>query len=453
MIKVALSQPATSNSLSNTWLHDMLKATKLDATENLTVTTRASKSSQCVICKGSRNLCGKLRCPIMVKVNHYLKSISLMNSEDIAGASPPSVFIGRIGYPNVYAGPLVPPVQGDTTLFDLPEYWFGRSMDEIVSFRLMLVRGKHRVNVHELANAGKIVEKTRELALAVSPVDIELILKNKPRGNIFMDDEVQPFGPSAQIRDLNLSNTHWDHHVEKAYSDTDLRAVEAVRELYSKGVLVTKIQRAFSVGAFGIEKNRRMVPTRWSITAVDDILSKNLVRKVKQYPEISEYRIYESRYLDNVFEVLMLPLPWSYEAIEAWYPGTTWNPNGKQAVMFGDWEGIDGRTTYAEIGGCYYAARLAVCERLVKEQRQSAVAVLREARPGYIMPVGVWQVRENVRNAMRQPPYRFTTLELALKWIAARFQIPLQQWISKSALIKNALFQKRITDYFSRRAA
>ncbi|MCJ7719273.1 hypothetical protein MUO69_05020, partial [Candidatus Bathyarchaeota archaeon] len=221
MIKVALSQPATSNSLSNTWLHDMLKATKLDATENLTVTTRASKSSQCVICKGSRNLCGKLRCPIMVKVNHYLKSISLMNSEDIAGASPPSVFIGRIGYPNVYAGPLVPPVQEDTTIFDLPEYWFGRSMDEIVSFRSMLVRGKHRVNVHEFANAGKIVEKTRELALAVSPVDIELFLKNKPRGNIFMDDEVQPFGPSAQIRDLNLGNTHWDHHVEKAYSDTD----------------------------------------------------------------------------------------------------------------------------------------------------------------------------------------------------------------------------------------
>jgi hypothetical protein len=52
-----------------------------------------------------------------------------------------------------------------------------------------------------------------------------------------------------------------------------------------------------------------------------------------------------------------------------------------------------------------------------------------------------------VRNAMRQPPYKFNTLEMALKWIAMRFQIPLQQWISKSALLKNALFQKRITDY------
>ncbi len=419
--------------------------------ETLKITARASRSSQCVICKGSRNLCGKTRCPIMVKVNYYLKSVPLMNSEDIAGASPPSVFIGRIGYPMVYAGPLVPPVEEDTSVYDMPEFWFGRSIDEIVSFRSMLIRGKHRVHVQKFEEAGKIIEKTRELALAVNPVDVELILRNKPRGSIFLDDEVQPFGPSAQIRDLNISNMRWDHHVEKAYYDTDLKAVHAAKELYQKGVMVTKIQRAFSVGALGLEENRRMVPTRWSITAVDDILSKDLMEKVRQYPEIGEYRVYESQYLDNVFEVLMIPSFWTYEAIEAWYPGTVWNPNGKWTVMFGDWEGHEGRTTYAGIGGCYYSARLAVCEQLVKERRQATAIVLREARPGYIMPVGVWQVRENVRNAMRQAPYKFSTLEPALKWVATRFQIPLQQWISKSELIKNALFQKKITDYLSAR--
>jgi hypothetical protein len=401
-----------------------------------------------VICKGSRNLCGKIRCPIMMKVNFYLKSVPLMNSDDIAGASPPSVFIGRIGYPNVYAGPLVPPVQEDTTLYDLPEYWFGRSMEEIVGFRSMLIRGKHRVHVKEFDEAGRIIESTRDLALATNPVDVELILKNKPRGNIFMDDDVQPFGPSAQIRDLSVSNARWDHQIEKAYYDIDLKATNAVLDLYERGVMVTKIQRAFSVGALGIGENRRMVPTRWSITAVDDILSKDLIKRVKQYPEINEYRIYESNYLDNAFEVLMIPSRWSYEAIEAWFPGTTWNPSGKQTAMFGDWEGHDGRTTYAEIGGCYYSARLAVCEQLVKERRQSTVIVLREARPGYIMPVGVWQVRENVRNAVRQAPYKFNTLDQALKWIAGRFQIPLEQWISKSTLIRNALFQRRISDYF-----
>jgi len=372
-----------------------------------------------------------------------------MQSEDISGASPPSVFVGRIGYPYVYAGPLVPPVHEDTSLYDLPEFWFGKTIDDIVGFRSMLIRGKHRVHVRKFEEAGKIIEKTRELALAVNPVDVELMLKKKPRGFLLLDDEVQPFGPSAPIRDLIVSNARWDHQIGKAYSDTDLKATNAVLEIYSKGVLVTKIQRAFSVGAFGLKKNRRLVPTRWSITAVDSIISKELMEKVKTFPEINEYRIYESRYLDNIFEVLMLPNAWSYEIIEAWHPGTVWNPHGRETFLFSGWEGYDGRTTYAEIGGCYYSARLAVCEQLVRERRQATAIVLREAHPGYIMPVGVWQVRENVRNAMRQKPFTFNTLDEALKWIAGKFQIPLQRWIMRSKLLKNALFQKKITDFLN----
>jgi hypothetical protein len=372
-----------------------------------------------------------------------------MSTEDIAGASPPSVFIGRIGYPNVYVGPLVPPVHEDTSLYDLPEQWFGRSIDEIVGFRSLLIRGKHRVHVQKFNEAGKIMEQTQELALAENSVDTELNLTKKPRGSIFMDASVQPFGPSAPISDLHVGNVRFDHRVEKAYYDTDLRATPAVLELYDRGVMVTKIQKAFSVGAFGVEKNRRLVPTRWSITAVDDIISKNLAETVKTFPEINEYRVYESVYLDNVFEVLMIPAAWSYESMEAWYPGTVWNPHGRSTAIFSDWEGNDGRTTYAQIGGCYYSARLAVCEQLIKERRQATVIVLREARPGYIMPVGVWQVRENVRNAMRQKPYLFKSLGESLKFISSRFEIPMRRWIMQSELLKNKLFQKKITDFFS----
>jgi len=437
----------------NIWLLDVLKnsgfASDINYDESLIV-AKASKSGLCVVCKGSKFLCGKTRCPIIVKVNYFLKSVPLMQSEDITGASPPSVFVGRIGYPYVYAGPLVPPVHEDTSLYDLPEFWLGKSIDEIVGFRSMLIRGKHRVHVRKFEEAGKIIEKTCELALAVKPVDVELMLKKKPRGFLILNDEVQPFGPSAPIRDLRVGNPRWDRQIQKAYGDTDLKAVEAVLELYGKGVLVTKIQRAFSVGAFGLKKNRRLVPTRWSITAVDSIVSKDLIEKVKTFPEISGYRVYESRYLDNVFEVLMVPSAWSYEIIEAWYPGTVWNPRGRSVFVYSGWEGYDGRTTYAEIGGCYYAARLAVCEQLVKERRQAAVIVLREAHPGYIMPVGVWQVRENVRNAMRQKPLIYNTLDEALKRVANQLQIPLKRWIHKSELLQNILFQKRITDFLRR---
>jgi hypothetical protein len=246
---------------------------------------------------------------------------------------------------------------------------------------------------------------------------------------------------------MGIGTSRRDHQIEKAYGDTDLKAAEAVVTLHKKGGLVSRIQRAFSVGAFGLKKQRRLVPTRWSITAVDSIISKNLMEQVKTFPELNEYRVYESKYLDNQFEILMAPDAWSYEAMEAWYPGTVWNPTGRNVVLFSDWEGFDGRTTYASIGGCYYAARLAVGELLIKERRQASVVVLREIRPGYIMPVGVWQVRENVRNALRRSPLKYNTLEEALARIASQFHIPLKRWVESSKLLQDALFQKKITEY------
>ncbi len=446
---MALTQkPAFSAQKSDNWLVDVIKQVNKKALEQQQVVTR-SNSSLCILCKGARFLCGKTRCPIMVKVNYFLKSMPLMESQDIDGVSPPSVFIGRIGYPNVYVGPLVPPVHEDTGIYDLPEQWFGKSMDEIVGFRSLLVRGKHRVNVQKTRDAGKILDQTRELALSDSCVDIELNLTKKPRSSIHLDDNVQPFGPSAPIRDLHVGNARYDNKIEKAYYDTDLRATNAVVDLYNRGVLVTKIQKAFSVGAFGVEKKRRLVPTRWSITAVDDIISKSLIEAVKTFPEINEYRVYESAYLDNIFEILMIPAQWCYESMEAWYPGTAWNPSGSSVAIYSDWEGNGGRSTYAGIGGCYYSARLAICELLQKERRQATAIVLREARPGYIMPIGVWQVRENVRNAMRQKPYLFKSLADSLYFISGKFEIPLERWIMQSKLLKQALFQRRISDFFS----
>jgi hypothetical protein len=441
----------------NLWILKMLDNPTLAADISYDVESIITKAQAvawgkglCVACKGGKFLCGKTRCPLLVRARFYLKTMPLIEGLGVDGASPPSVFVGRIGYPYVYAGPLVPPVHEDTSLYDLPELWFGKSIDEIVGFRSMLVRGKHRVHVKKFEEAGRIMEKTLELALAANPVDVELALTKRPRRILILDDDVQPFGPSAPIRSLQIGTARWEHHIEKAHYDTDLKAADAVLNLYRKGVLVTRIQRAFSVGAFGVKKNRRLVPTRWSITAVDSIISKGLMERIKTYPEINEYRVYESRYLDNRFEILMLPQAWSYEAMEAWYPGTIWNPSGRTVVMYSDWEGYEGRTTYADIGGCYYAARLAVCELLERERRQATVIVMREAHPGYIMPVGVWQVRENVRNAMRQKPLKFNTLDEALARISSQFQIPLRRWIRNSELLQNALFQRKLTEYLGK---
>jgi hypothetical protein len=172
-----------------------------------------------------------------------------------------------------------------------------------------------------------------------------------------------------------------------------------------------------------------------------------MIKKTKNYPFINENRIYYLNQFDNRWIILMIPTEWEYELIEAWYPNTTWNPYGRGITMFNSYEFYNGRNTYAEIGGCYYAARLAVNELLNKEKRQAGIVILREAHPGYVMPIGVWNVRESAREALRQKYQKFETINEALKFTSGLLDIPIDRWIKNSAILKNRLYQKRIDDF------
>jgi hypothetical protein len=171
------------------------------------------------------------------------------------------------------------------------------------------------------------------------------------------------------------------------------------------------------------------------------------MKKTKTYPYINEFRVYYLNRFDNRWVVLLMPCEWQYELIEAWYPKTTWNPYGRGISIFNSYEFYEGRTTYAEIGGCYYAARLAVNEFLNRERRQAGVVVMREAHPGYIMPIGVWNVRESVRNALTREYRKFDTLKEALIHISEIMDIPLQRWIKNSGVLKKELYQKKLDDF------
>jgi hypothetical protein len=406
-------------------------------------------SSMCVACKGSKMLCGKTRCPILLRYYIRMKTMPLIDSLNIDGSSPPSVFIGRYGYPKVQVGPLIPPIHGDTSIMDMPEEWFDQSIsiDDLVNFRFQLIRGKYPVNVRNVEHSGRVVDRTREVAMATNPTDIDATFLKKPRGRLVIDDEVQPFGPSAPLKKIDVSSLKIDQRIDRAYSDGDLLAKNAVLDLYGHKLPITKIQRAFSVGAFGLKKNRRFVPTRWSITAVDDTIGKELRETVKDYPLINEFMLFESYKLENRFIVLLMPYSWRYELIEAWYPNTVWNPTGQKIVMLSDHEKYKGRTTYAKIGGCYYAARLAVGEFLCSQRRQAATVILREAHPGYIMPVGVWNVRENVRNAFKGEGRKFNSVKETFSYISIRLEIPIKKWLWHSEILKDLLYQKRIDDF------
>ena len=370
-----------------------------------------------------------------------------IDSNVISGSAPPGIFVGRFGYPKVYVGPMSPNFYGDTEILDTPEQWYGKSIDQIVDYRHSLVRGNKIIKVTDASSGGNFIEKIQELSMASKPGDLELTLTTKPSNRVTFNENSQPFGPSAPLDSMITPNISVDKRIEKSYYDRDLKAVDGIVNLYDHGVFVTKIQKAFSTGSIGIGKNRKMVPTRWSITAVDDTISKSLIKTIKQYPTIDEYRVYELKHLDNIYVTILLPVPWKFEWIEAWFPKTTWNQWGSSPYIVGDYEHYNGRKTYAVVGGCYYSTRLATAEALKNEKRQASAILLREIHPGYVLPVGVWNVRESIRQQLRTKPNKFDTLSKALQFAFSKLTVNSKHWTSNSTLLKEALYQKLITDF------
>ncbi len=427
------------------------KRTGLDPARNLESLTfiTTTYSTICMQCRGSRMLCGKAHCPILAKAESLVRHLPNLKSNEIVGSSPPGAFVGRIGYPKVYVGPLIPPTKGDTHVLDTPELWLGKDIQTIIDFRFSLVRGKSLLDVHDAVDPNSYLLDLHDLALSSASVDVDAKFRKKPRMAVTLSDETQPFGPSALIEKLQVSPSTGERKLEAVYYDGDELAVDGMFDLYRDGIEVSRIQRIFSLGMLGKQKQRKIVPTRWSITSVDDTLSKRLLHSVKNYQPIDKYQVHTYQYLDNVYEVIMSPRNWEYESIEAWFPGTAWNENGVAPAIMGDHEPYEGRTTYASIGGCYYSCRLAAAEALERIQRQAAVLVLREARPGYILPVGVWNVRESVRAALRTRPATFDTFQQALQYACNDFIIPREIWIRNSALIRGEMFQQRLNQYFA----
>ncbi|HYB03652.1 MAG TPA: Nre family DNA repair protein [Nitrososphaerales archaeon] len=403
----------------------------------------------CLACRGAKLLCGKPRCPILTKAEGFAKHAQgFLSSELIQGSSPPGVFVGRFGYPKVFIGPMVPAIFGETAYLDTPEMWKGKSIDEIVDYRYSLVRGCFRASITDAQAGTKLVETLQEVAMATKPADSELSLERKPVNRISFSENSQPFGPSAPMKEFKpAGNISVDQRMEKAYYDKDLKAADAVFSLYRQGVLFSKLEKAFSVGVFGEKKRRKLVPTRWSITALDGTLSFRLIKEIKNYDTIDEFRVFALTNLDNVYVGILTPEKWKYEWIEAWHSGTAWNKFGSRPEMIGDFVGYWGRKTYAQPGGCYYSTRFAVSEYLSGIRRQAGAIMLREIHPGYILPVGVWNVRESIRSLLTGYYRSFDTIAQALDFACSNFLIARDFWLENSELLKQSIQQKRITDF------
>ena len=363
-----------------------------------------------------------------------------MKTTNLSGASPPAIFVGQWGYPKVATGPLVPPLTqyDDTSIMDAPEQWLHKTFDELLRYRLSLFRGKAPMIVSSAKAPNRMLQVVQELVMADRPTETEVWFSKRPNLEAIFMSRLAPVGPSAPMtRAVLAENPRVPGPVDAAVSDKDLQAQDGIIKLHRSGIPHQHLTRLLSIGLLGRTSQRRLVPTEWSITAVDDILGKELRREVLNYQSLNEFQVFGSAALANNVQVLLLPSRWMFEALEAWLRSPDSQP-------VNDFEFTRGRSSYPQnLLGAYHATRLPILEHLTRVRRQAGAVAFLEVSDNWI-PLGVWRFRELCREALKGEPIRTSNMDEALTFLSSRLRLPIQRWIRISEVLRYHRTQLRI---------
>jgi len=340
--------------------------------------------------------------------------------------------------------------EGVNEEYDNPALWSKKnySISKVVDFRTSLINSNFKVHIKSFKE--RFIEAGQEISMAKKPVDVEMNLNKKPEFKISFVQDVMPHGPSVKLKQMKITeNPKIPRAVDKVVSDTDFKAGPAMNQLFGKGFDVHYLSKILSVGNLGVKTQRKLVPTRWSITAVDDTVGKSLIKEIKDYNSM-EYAALFGGHLGNYYLILFFPEVWSYELFETYMPKTIYNPDKIATVS--DYEGYAGRKQYAfNTQGGYYAARISMLEHLKSKRKQASVLALRFVTDEYWAPLGVWVVREAVRKTMQEKPISFSSKELMLKYseklINKKFGFDLNVLFRKSKLLHNMKSQKKLFEF------
>jgi len=373
--------------------------------------------------------------------------------KDFQGSSP-APFIGRFSYPKVNIGLLSPQISGDTSHYDAPKLWSKQNLPirNIASLRYGLMNSRTQWQVKDAVKKSRFLDICQEVGMAAKPVELEVNLKEKPQLPMKSEKEIIPFGPQSELLKAQITaNPKVDSRVEKVARDTDLKAAEAITSLYKKGFEEIFLTKLISVGNLGLEKNRKLVPTRWSITAVDDTVGKKLIEEVKDF-QIGEYQAYFGGGWGNYYLLLFFPEVWSYELFES-YLDYKINPWSKEGNFYStDYEGYEGRKEYTEeTAGGYYACRIGILEKMKELKRQHSCLALRFISSEYNIPLGVWVCREATRKSLQEKPLLFASPELMLHYareiIQRKFGFEIEVLLKESKLLQEKKEQRRLGEF------
>ncbi len=380
----------------------------------------------------------------------------LSNITNISSSSPPSIFIGsKLKYPVVNVG-ILSPVQRDEDawIYDDYKYWAKEnfSIHEVVRLRDNLLNSRFRSKVEEARLNNKFLEIAKEIAMACKPVDLEIELKRQFSLGRKKDRVVTDMGMKAPLKVARITdNVKIDRKIDKVVND-EIKSTKGLEFLYKNKFSEYTLSKILSVGVLGLKKDKKLVPTRWSITATDDTIGKFLLTKIRGYKWIENYELHFGSFMGNHYLIMLFPNVFSYELFEIYFPGSSWNQS-KVVKASTDYENFGGRKNYASnTAGGYYAARLPILEYLDKIKRQASVLAIRLETPSYWAALGVWVVRESVRKAIGKRVLEFDELDEIIdssrKIGMIKFGFDSKKILDKSKLLESIRIQENLRKWF-----
>ena len=393
----------------------------------------------CARCKGYKLLCGLPRCPIIARLQSQALSLSrLRGGREVEGDTPPSALVGERGYPSVKVYFMIPPGErGErAAYYEDPAGWASRGtpLDVILKLRSGLVSAALGVDARK-PHENLYQSELGPASLSERPVDSEAVLSRPPTPRLSFNGYTKPIGPTAPAERIEVQGSPKLHPRLESLIWDDVKAETAVKELADAGVDVYKIHRAMSLGFLGRLRSRRLVPTRWAITAVDEALSRYWREKLRDKPWLDRVEVYTAEYLGNIFTIILLPGAGRMEWIEAWHPKGLWTGSTSKPVFWRVEEDALGRKT--EEDGGFSAAKEAVLRRLVLRGRRADVVIIREILPSYYAPVGNWHIRETVAKALESGPIMVNPGKDELGGVVSNIhRLPPDELIGRSRLLK-----------------
>ncbi|HEY9701767.1 MAG TPA: hypothetical protein V6C58_04945, partial [Allocoleopsis sp.] len=221
----------------------------------------------CFRCAG-KGKCDRKIC-ILKEHLHIRKAFNDSSKKDFFGENY-NIMIGHHNYPNVNVGLL----NTDTTIkdesIDDTKHWVENKYDinDIIQKRSMLINSSFKSNIKGFND--RLMDVFSEVSLSDRPVDTEIYLDKKPQFKLVFNNEVSPHGPRVELERARITeNVHIPKIVDKLTSD-EITSRESLKILYTKGFDNQYLTKILSSGQTGLDANKKLVPTRWSITAVDD---------------------------------------------------------------------------------------------------------------------------------------------------------------------------------------